>query len=488
MICIVCGYEWNTSKSSCPRCGFRMPVTVQPDQSSQFSTGERVAPHLSRSQSEELAGMVGPSRSLSHSVLPQASRPVSHPLAPPANSPFSRQDLHESNSGGDTSHNSGSLSPQADKLSSTLHPVLPGTVLRGGCYRVQELQSRQDWSAGAFEATWIGRDSQREVQVIIREVGIPGTTPEDVLPIMHTATVSLLSLQRYPQVAPIIDAFSEQERSFFVFGLVQGETLMDRLRHLRHPLPEQEVVEFCLQMADILEVLHQKAPSLVHGAICPEHVYQSHNGSRYILSNFSVLVAGKATRFIAGGEGQSHSPYAAPEFAHGLIDLRSDIYSILATAYHLVTGSLPSGNPLLAAQRLNPAISAAFSTILAKGLHPSLQQRYQHPSQLRQALLPMRSQAISDRPTRPVRGSSADSLPLLQETSVFPARSNEPALSSPYPFPIVPPAMEEENALVPAPETLPPLRMGNERREAMLMLLALLLAMGLITTLSNFHV
>lgn len=488
MICIVCGYEWNTSKGSCPRCGFQMPVTDRTDQSSQFSAGEKVAPHLSRSQSERLAEMVGPSRSQSHSMLPQANRPISHPPAPPANSPFSRQDRHESNSGGDTSRNSGSPSPQADKLGSTLHPVLPGTSLRGGCYRVQELQSRQDWSAGAFEATWIGHDSQREVQVTICEVGIPGTTPEHVLPIMHTATVSLLSLQRYPQVTPIMDAFSEQERSFFVFGLVQGETLMDRLRHLRHPLPEQEVVDFCLQMTAILETLNQKAPSLVHGAICPEHVYQSYNGSRYILSNFSILVAGKATRFIAGGEGSSHSPYAAPEFARGLIDIRSDIYSVLATAYHLITGSPPSGNPLPVAQRSNPAISAAFSTILAKGLHPSLQQRYQHPSQLRQALLAMRSQAISDRPTLPVRGNIADSLPLLQETPVFPARPNEPASSSPYPFPVVPPALEEENVLVPAPETLPPLRMGNERREAVLMLLALLLVLGLITTLSNFHV
>ncbi len=349
---------------------------------------------------------------------------------------------------------------------------------------MQELQTRQDWPGGTFEATWVGRDFQREMQVMIREIAIPGTTPEQVLPIMHAATTSLLSLQRYPHVAPIMDAFKDQGRSFFVFDLVQGETLMDRLRHLQHPLPEQEVVEFCLQMADVLEMLNQK--SLVHGAIRPEYIYRSFSGSHYILTNFSILVAGKATKFVAGGS--SLSPYTAPELNQGYIDIRGDIYSVLATAYHLVTGTIPAGNTSPPAQSLNPAISPAFSAILAKGLHFSPQQRYQHPSQLRQDLLSVRPQMIGDSPALPVQGNIADSFPPLRETPSFPPRPNEMASSSPYLFPIVPPSLEDEHALVPAPETLPPLRMGRERLEAVLMLLVVLLALGIITALSNFHV
>jgi serine/threonine protein kinase len=364
-------------------------------------------------------------------------------------------------------------------------------LLRAGRYRVQELQSRQDWHAGAFEVTWLGRDFLREVQVIIHEVGISGATAEHVLPIMHTATIALLALQHYPQVAHVVDAFNDQGRSFFVFELVQGETLLGRLRHLQRPLPEQEVVEFCLQMTDILETMDQKAPSLVHGAIRPEHIYRAYNGSRYILCNFSILVAGRATQLVTSGEEGAPSPYTAPEFTHGFIDVRSDIYAVLATAYHLVTGSAPAANATAPAQSVHPAVSLAFSAVLTRGLHFSPQQRYQDPLQLRQELLSLHTPAsvASQGPALPVQGKIADTFPPLRNAPTFPSRPNELMPSMPYLFPIIPPpALEEERVLVPAPETLPPLRMGNERIEAVLMLLAALLALGLVTALSNFHI
>jgi len=355
---------------------------------------------------------------------------------------------------------------------------------------VQELQSRQEWYSGAFEVIWIGRDFRREVQVVIHEVGVPDTTSEYVLPIMHAATVALLAIQHYPQVAPIVDAFHDQGRSFFVFELIQGETLLGRLRQLQHPLPEQEVIDFCLQMADILETLEQKSPSLVHGAIRPEHIYRVHNSSRYILCNFSLLVAGRATHLIANGEGVAPSPYTAPEFVHGFIDIRSDIYAVLATAYHLVTGRAPAANATRAAQSVNPAVSQALSAILTRGLHVSPQQRYQDPAQLRQELLALRTAAsAAGGGPPPLQGTIADSFPPLHNVPAFAPRPNELLSSMPYLFPIAPPsALDEEHTLVPAPETLPPLRMGNEHLEAVLMLLAALLALGLMTALSNFHV
>jgi serine/threonine protein kinase len=525
MICAACGCEWHTSRNSCPRCGFHMPVTAQAHQSGHISFDEHVAPYPSRNQSGGLASSSGPSRPL----FPQAGHRPAQPLAAPPGGAFSRPNLAESGVG--TSQAGGPPRPQffqtgrppgqplapppgeafsrpdlaegkagqrpfSDPLPShpggaPLRPIPPGTLLRAGRYRVQELQSRQDWHAGAFEAIWIGRDFRREVQVIIHEVGIPGATAERILPIMHTATIALLALQHYPQVAAIVDAFNDQGRSFFVFELIQGETLMGRMRHLQRPLPEQEVVEFCLQMADILETLDQKAPSLVHGAIRPEHIYRAYNGSRYILCNFSILVAGRATQLMANGEGVAPSPYTAPEFVHGFIDIRSDIYAVLATAYHLITGRAPAANATPPALSVNPAVSQAFSAILTRGLHFSPQQRYQDPSQLRQELVSLRLSAstASASPLLPAQGNIADSFPSLQNAPAFPARPNELPPSMSYLFPIVPPsALDEEQTLVPAPETLPPLRMGHERLEAVLMLLAALLALGLMTALSNFHV
>lgn len=375
--------------------------------------------------------------------------------------------------------------PQANAPASSARSLLPGTILRGGRYRLQALVERRDWAAGAFEATWTGHDLPGDKQVMICEVDIPTATPEQTLSIMRAATTSLLAMKRYPQIAPILDAFSDRGRSFFVFMPVQGETLLARLRRLQHPFSEREVAEFCLQMTDILDGLSQKSSPLVHGLISPEHVYLSRNGSQYILSNFSILVAGGATTFLAGGDSSLISPYTAPEFARGNIDTSADIYAVLATAYHLITGNIPTGNASPRASTVNPMISPAFDAILTRGLSFSPHQRYHSPSQLRQDL---RAQILGNGPIMPMRGPKPVSAHLVQEENAAPFISGSPAPTA-YPFPIAPPSLdEEEHALLPAPELLPPMRMGNDRREAAIILAAILLSLSMVAFFSNFHV
>src|SRR6266568_917753 len=146
-------------------------------------------------------------------------------------------------------------------------------------------------------------------------------------------------------------------------------------------------------MTEVLELLAQQSPPLVHGLISPEHIMITRSGSRYVLTNFSIVLAGGATQFISGIDRTRLSVYTAPEFVRGVIDVRSDLFSLLATAYHTVTGSVPAGvsGSIPQAQQLNPYVSAQLDAILAKGLRPVASQRYQRPSELRQDLLAMRS-------------------------------------------------------------------------------------------------
>src|SRR5947209_2434947 len=165
------------------------------------------------------------------------------------------------------------------------------------------------------------------------------------------------------------------------------------MRRTGRAMQEQDVIECCLQMAEVLELLAQQSPPLVHGLISPEHIMVTRTGNQYVLTNFSIVLAGGATRFISGIERTRLSVYTAPEFVRGVIDVRSDLFSLLATAYHAVTGSMPTGvsGSIPQAQRLNPNVSSQFDAILAKGLRSIASQRYQRPSELRQDLLAMRS-------------------------------------------------------------------------------------------------
>src|SRR6266487_3161631 len=382
---------------------------------------------------------------------------------------------------------------RSNVIATSTRPLLPGVLLRGGRYRLLELQERQDWLSGVFEAVWIGNDAHRAgSQVIICEVVLPENTSVMTQSILHTATVALVTVGRHPHIPGLWDAFSDQGRSFFVFEPIEGETLIGRMRYSGRALPEQEIIECCLQLTDVLELLSQQSPQLVHGLIRPEHIILSRNNSQYILTNFSIVLAGGVTQYIAGVERSRLSSYTAPEFVRGVVDVRTDIYSLIATAYHAVTGSAPFGisGSIPPAQRINPNISSAFEAILSKGLRTVPNQRYQRPSELRQALLAMRSVSGT---LVPGQGNN----PVLQNNSpsLFSKNGQQTNLPTQHTADQVAQAlplllntyddMEDQVLLLPKPEDLPPMKGGNDTMNAAILLSLILAVLVVVVVMSQ---
>ncbi|TMD54195.1 MAG: hypothetical protein E6I93_07350 [Chloroflexi bacterium] len=364
---------------------------------------------------------------------------------------------------------------------SSTRPLLPGALLRGNRYRLQELQERQDWLSGVFEATWVGKDSHRAGGLVtICEVMLPEGTSVMTQSILRTATITLANVGRHPRIPALWDAFSDQGRSFFVFEPIEGESLYQRLRYSGRPLSEQEAIECCLQMTEVLELLSQQSPQIVHGLIRPEHIVVGRNGSHFFLTNFSIVLAGGATQFIAGMERSRLSPYAAPEFVRGVVDARTDMYSLIATAYHAATGVVPTGitGSIPPAQRINHALSSEFDAILTKGLRAVANQRYQRPSELRQDLLALRS----------VSGSLVSSSPASrngQRVQEAPQR-NANDLLPPLPIRLTTDDADEERVLLlPRPEDLPPMKASDDRVNAALLLSAILVCFIVLVILSQ---
>ncbi len=379
-------------------------------------------------------------------------------------------------------------------------PLLPGTQLRKNRYRLQELQERQDWLSGVFEAVWLGLDAHRNgAPVMIIEVALPEPNSVMTQTLLRTATMALVSVGRHRHIPALWDAFSDQGRSFFVFELIDGESIYARLRYTGRPMPEQEVVECCLQMTEVLELLAQQSPPFVHGLIRPEHILVGRNGSQYYLNTFSVVLAGGGTQYVAGMERARLSPYAAPEFVRGIADARSDIYSLIATAYYAVTGTVPSGasGNIPPAQRINNAVSPEFDAILTKGLRSVAGQRYQRPSELRQDLLALRSVSGTivpggnDRMMRsggPVDygwdGAARSASSGAQFERGIQQQSATPAQALPIKL-VVDDPDDERVVLLPKPEELPPMPASNDRMNAVLLLSVILVALIILVVLSQ---
>ena len=390
-------------------------------------------------------------------------------------------------------------------------PLLPGVLLRGGRYRLQELRERHEWASGVFEATWIGQDAHRAAsQVMLCEVMLPDNSSVATKNILRTATVTLASVGRHPHIPALWDAFSDQGRSFFVFEPVEGESLLLRMRRSGRPLAEQDLIECCLQMIDVLEYLAQQSPPLVHGLIRPEHISVSRNEPYYTLTNFSVVLAGGATQFLSGMERSRLSPYTAPEVNRGVIDVRSDLFSLLATTYHLVTGSAPTnlGGSIPSARRVNAHVSAAFDAILTRGLLPVASQRYQRPSELRQDLLAVRSSIVPDAdlsvPVSPIttsppvagrtmaayresRGENAsENRVRATESGKLAEKPMTDTVAETLPILLAPSEeLEKPVLLLPRPEELPPIPVSNDKMNAIYWLTGLLLCLILIVVFSH---
>ena len=446
-------------------------VPHRPQSASQFGySADSFTPELPRTQN-----------------APRPSRLVTDPLARDGQRPQMQRapSFQQSNS---SSIRSG-IRPQAQ--GSDTRQLGPGTILRNGRYRLLELQERQEWLAGAYESMWIAQDAQRGAsQVMICELVLPGTGSVVMQSTLRTATIALTSVGRHPHIPTLWDAFSDRGRNFFVFEPFEGESLLNRMRRTGRAMPEQDVIECCLQMTEVLELLAQHSPPLVHGLIRPEHILVVRTGSQYVLTNFSIVLAGGATQFVSGMERTRLSVHTAPEFVRGVIDVRSDLFALMATAYHAVTGSMPTGvsGSIPQAQRLNPNVSPQFDAILARGLRPIASQRYQRASELRQDLLAMRSVSGTlvpgqrlEQPFQRVSDGAQIGQKFEQSTTPRVADSVAQALQSLAPAD----NFEEQKLLLPRPEELPPLEERNDRLYAALWLSAILVCLVLVIVFSR---
>ncbi len=369
----------------------------------------------------------------------------------------------------------------------SLRPLTPGTLLRGGRYRLQELQERQEWLEGAYECLWLAQDGQRGgAYVLVSELVMPDNASVSVQSMLRSATVALTAAGRHPYVSPLWDAFSDQGRNFFVFEHRDGESLLSRMRRTGSALAEQEVIECCMQMTDVLEMLAQQSPPLVHGLIRPDHIIAGRSNAQYMLTSFSIVLAGGATQVVMGLDRSRLSPYTAPEFVRGPVDGRADLYSLLACAYHLVTGSVPTGanGGIPQAQRLNPSVSADFDAILAKGLRPTVSQRYQRPSELRRDLLALRPisgslvAGNSQRTMQEFRSPLIAHPPTQAALPGVPQRRMPESVAQALPLIMTNPSDDDDDRLLlPRPEDLPPMQEGHDMLTASIWLVAILICL-----------
>jgi serine/threonine protein kinase len=203
----------------------------------------------------------------------------------------------------------------------------------------------------------------------------------------------------HPHIAHVYDVGRQGESLYLVMEYVEGSTLSKRIS--QGPLPADEAANIALQVADSLDVAHEKG--IIHRDIKPGNVMLTGRGQVKVL-DFGLAKVNEASRapgeitytVTLPGMVMGTVQYMSPEQALGRpVDGRSDIFSLGATLYEMLTGRPPfSGGSVTeildrvvhgqpeAIARLNYDVPEDFERIIRKCLEKEPGRRYQSAREL----------------------------------------------------------------------------------------------------------
>jgi Tol biopolymer transport system component len=203
--------------------------------------------------------------------------------------------------------------------------------------------------AGGMGEVWRAEDTKlgRDVALKVLPASV-ASDPERLARFEREARA--LAAFSHPNIAGIHGLEEADGQRFLVMEVAEGQTLADRLA--RGPLPVEEAVRVALQIAEALEVAHEKG--IVHRDLKPGNVMVSPEGRVKVL-DFGLAKA-LGAHPLSGGSGvdASHSPtlamtqagvllgtagYMSPEQARGkAVDRRADIWSFGCVLYEMLAG------------------------------------------------------------------------------------------------------------------------------------------------------
>jgi serine/threonine protein kinase len=145
----------------------------------------------------------------------------------------------------------------------------------------------------------------------------------------------------HPGILKIIDVDDkDKSRPYLVMEFLEGQTLEKVMQRTR-PLPEGDALRIVSQILDALDYLHQQG--VVHRDLKPQNIMICNDGSVRIM-DFGIAKAAESRRITFGGFSPTMGTpdYMAPEQVKGQRgDKQTDIYSVGAILYEMVTGRVP---------------------------------------------------------------------------------------------------------------------------------------------------
>lgn len=203
----------------------------------------------------------------------------------------------------------------------------------------------------------------------------------------------------HANVVAIIDVGRDNDRLYLVQELVTGGSVKDLLLASGGILDERRAMELIADCCSGLQAIHEAG--LVHRDIKPDNILLTSDGCAKLADFGLAKPVANAEQLTVTGATIGTPAYMSPEQAQGAknLDIRSDIYSLGATLYCLVTGGAPyKGDTIWAVvakmltepvpdpRQDHPGLSHGVAAVIMRAMAKDPNERYPTPRLMRQVL------------------------------------------------------------------------------------------------------
>ncbi len=255
--------------------------------------------------------------------------------------------------------------------------IKPGDVLGG--FRIEKMIG-----AGAmavvYEATQLSLDRRVALKVLPTEFAQRETFVRQ-----FDSETGVLAALNHPNIVSIIDRGREEDTYYFAMEYVEGTTLGELLS--ASEVDEEFLLQMVEQCAEALVYAHSNG--IIHRDLKPANIMLNEQG---IVKIADFGVAGLLAEARAEGEGKRRvmgtRGYMPPEQELHInrCDERSDIFSLGAVMYRVLTGKVPDRLPPAPPSEVAPEVDPRLDSLVLKCLQASPAHRYQSAEEFLEAV------------------------------------------------------------------------------------------------------
>lgn len=256
-------------------------------------------------------------------------------------------------------------------------PLQTGVVVRNGTLTIV-----RQLAIGGLSAVYLGKLTNK--LVVLKESVVPEDAASELkekAQEMFARQARLLMELDHPAITRVLDYFVESGRTYLMLDYINGQDLRQYVKQ-HGVVRESLVLDWALQMCEILIYLHEHDPPIVHRDFTPDNLVLS--DGKLVAIDF-----GAANEFIGQATGTfvgKHS-FIAPEQFRGKATPQSDIYALGSTLFYLLTAVDPQALSQSDPKELSETVSIEMANLVKHCTALELESRITDASELKRQIM-----------------------------------------------------------------------------------------------------